>query len=102
VTPPPPPALGRRLQVQSREFYFSLSRPEVASGDVSVELLNRGEDPHDLRLRPPGGGEEVGLPETPPFGVSSGVFPLAAGEWTLCCSLEGHESLGMSATLHVR
>lgn len=67
-----------------------------------MELLNRGEDPHDLKLRSPEGNEDSALAETPSLGMSSGVFPLAAGNWTLFCSLEGHEALGMRATLRVR
>ncbi len=92
----------RRVQVQAREFYLTLSRPEVSAGDVTVELLNRGEDPHDLKLRSPSGVESDGLPEVPSLGQASDVFGLAAGDWTLFCSLEGHETLGMRATLRVR
>jgi len=88
--------------VQAREFYFSLSRPEVSAGDVTIEMLNRGEDPHDLKLRSPTGVEKDGLPEVASLGQASDAFGLAAGDWTLFCSLEGHEALGMRATLRVR
>jgi plastocyanin len=99
---PPPPVLAHRVQVHAREYYFTLSRPEVASGDVTVELLNRGEDPHDLRLRPPGGGADLALPEVPSLGQTTQTVGLTPGNWTLYCSLEGHEALGMRATLRVR
>lgn len=103
VTPPtPPPATAHRVQVQAHEFYLTLSRPQVDAGDTTVEFVNRGEDPHDLRLRPADGADSLGLPETPSLGTASGVFGLAAGDWTLYCSLPGHESLGMKATLRVR
>lgn len=70
---------------------------------MTVELLNRGEDPHDLALRSPGGvGELFALPETPSLGSARGVFGLDAGDWTLVCLIEGHEDLGMRATLRVR
>jgi plastocyanin len=88
--------------VQAHEFYLTLSRPQVSAGDVTVEFLNRGEDAHDLRLRPPTGTDTLGLPEVPSLGMASDVFGLAKGDWTLYCSLEGHEALGMRATLRVR
>ncbi len=44
----PPPG---RLQVVAREFTFSLSRAKLRPGQAIVELVNFGEDAHDLRLR---------------------------------------------------
>jgi hypothetical protein len=49
---PPPPA---RVQIVAREYSFALSRPALNAGRAIVELVNFGEDPHDLRLQRVGG-----------------------------------------------
>jgi hypothetical protein len=100
-TPVPPPA---RLQVSAREWSLTLSRTEVSAGALIAELVNRGEDAHDLHLRPASGGPDIlALAETPSGDVlASAATPVAAGSYTLYCSLPGHEQAGMSVTLTVR
>ena len=44
-----------RVQVTAKEFYFVLSRHSVTPGRRSSQLVNFGEDPHDLRLQRVGG-----------------------------------------------
>ena len=102
--PPAPPSLTARLQVTAREFSLQFSRPAVAAGPLVLELVNRGEDPHDLRVRPAaGGGDVLSIGLTDPFGgVGEAEGPLEAGTFTLFCSLPGHEAAGMRATLTVR
>lgn len=102
--PPVPPSPAARLQVTAREFSLQLSRPAVAAGPLVLELVNRGEDPHDLRVRPAAGGAAVlSIALTDPFGgVGDTEGPLEAGTFTLFCSLPGHEAAGMRATLTVR
>ena len=43
-----PPA---RLLVSAKEYSLTLSRARVVRGMAVIQLLNRGEDDHDLRLR---------------------------------------------------
>ena len=46
-----PPSNPRALQVISGEFFLTLSKAEVLSGNVRVEFNNAyAEDPHDLHL----------------------------------------------------
>jgi len=40
------------VSVAAREWTFTLSRPVVAAGSVTVELRNVGEDPHNLVVSP--------------------------------------------------
>jgi hypothetical protein len=42
---------ANRVSVKGAEYYFVLSRPSVKPGEVTVELNNQGEDPHNLNLR---------------------------------------------------
>lgn len=106
-TPPPvadpePEPEANRLAVKAAEFYFVLSRPSVEPGVVTIELNNRGEDPHNLNLLlEGGGGEALVLPETDSEARSLASFDLPAGKYKLWCSLPEHEEQGMTATLQV-
>ncbi len=103
ATSPAGPPAPARVQVIAKEYSFTLSRPEVPAGEVVVELVNRGEDTHNLHLLEPAAGSEPGaLPNTTPGGVRDLKLNLHAGSYTLFCSLPGHEAKGMKATLIVR
>jgi len=96
---PVPPA---RLGVQAFEFYFVLSRPSVAAGELVLELNNRGEDPHNLNLaRLDSPGAIVELPETESLQRSERRFRVQAGTYRLWCSLPLHAESGMETTLLV-
>jgi plastocyanin len=101
---PAPGPVAARVQVTAREWTLQLSRPSIAAGAVILQLVNRGEDPHDLHARPAGGGADLlAIGQTDGFGTvadTSGTLP--AGSYTLYCSLPGHEAAGMHATLTVQ
>lgn len=103
---PPPPAPepepeANRLSVKAAEFYFNLSRPSVHPGEVTIELNNRGEDPHNLNLQLEGSEEALEIPETESLQRSVASFDLAAGSYRLWCSLPEHETKGMYTSLQV-
>jgi plastocyanin len=103
ATSPPGPPAPARVQVIAKEYSFTLSRPEVPAGEVILELVNRGEDMHNVHALEPTEGTEAGaLPNTEPGGVRDLKLKLHAGSYTLFCSLPGHEAKGMKATLIVR
>jgi hypothetical protein len=91
-----------RLLVEAREFNLVLSRPSVKAGDAIVQLVNRGEDPHDLRLRRVRGKGGGSIAETLPGELGEWEGRLRRGRYRLTCTLEGHRELGMRATLRVR
>jgi hypothetical protein len=95
-------AAPSRLLVESREFNLVLSRGSVRAGDAIVQLVNRGEDPHDLRLRRVGGRGGGVVAETLPGEVTEWSGRLRRGRYRLWCTLEGHRALGMRAVLRVR
>ena len=99
ATAPPPPA---RLQVSANEFSLVLSRQKIDAGRAIVELVNFGEDDHDLRIRRAGGRRIWGTPEVRPGGTAVLRATLPAGRYRLWCSLPGHEAAGMWARLSVR
>ena len=94
----PPPA---RLQVSAKEFFFSLSRHKVVAGPAIVELVNFGEDPHDLRLERLGGGRLWKTPLVYPGAYYDLNATLVPGRYRLWCSVANHRQLGMTALLTV-
>jgi plastocyanin len=95
----PPPS---RVQVSAKEFYFSLSRQTVKAGPAIIELVNFGEDPHDLRLQRVGGAHIAGTPQVQPGDYYDLSVKLLPGTYELWCSIANHRALGMQAKLIVR
>jgi hypothetical protein len=109
------PALGARkapkapahLLVYAQEWSLWPSRTSLPSGSVSVELWNRGEDAHDLRLRRLRGGHMAGpidgaVKVTLSGGLSDASWKLRPGRYVLYCSMPGHYMKGMHTVLTVR
>jgi plastocyanin len=101
---PPAAPSAARVQATAREFSLVLSRATISAGALTLELVNRGEDPHDLHVRPAAGGADLlAIATTDPFGgLGSSDGALPAGTYTLYCALPGHEAAGMHATLTVQ
>jgi plastocyanin len=99
---PEPEPEANRLSVKGSEYYFVLSRPSVKAGEVTVELNNQGEDPHNLNLRLEGSeAEPLQIPETDSLQRSVASFDLPAGKYRLWCSLPEHEERGMATSIVV-
>jgi hypothetical protein len=95
-------AAPARVQVAAEEYSYSLSRPAIVTGPAIVELVNYGEDAHDLRLRRAGGTRTYVVGKVRPGGTAMLEARLLPGRFTLWCSLADHRRRGMSATLVVR
>ena len=91
-----------RLQVGADEFRYSLSRQTIKAGPTVVQLVNFGEDEHDLRLRRRGGTRVYRVGKVPPGRMAELEARLLPGRFTLWCSLADHRARWMSATLVVR
>jgi len=95
------------LLVYAQEWSLWASRRSVPAGTVIVELWNRGQDAHDLRLRRlDAHGQMVGpilgaVRLTPSGQLSQAIWHLRAGRYELYCSLPGHLMMGMHARLTV-
>jgi plastocyanin len=91
------------MQVSAKEFSFRLSRPTLQAGRLVLELVNAGQDEHNLHIRPAAGGTDVGAVGIVLPGHHSDVeFNLPPGKYTLYCAMPAHEELGMKATLTVQ
>jgi plastocyanin len=97
----PEPEVGH-LGVKAVEYSYTLSRPEVSSGEVIIELNNQGEDPHNLVLEHEGTEDpKLEIPSTASLTQASSRLSLSPGTYRLYCSLYKHEAKGMEATLVV-
>ena len=93
-----PPA---RVQVVAQEFSYSLSRTKVRAGRVIVELVNRGQDTHDLDLQRIGGTRIFRFPSVQPGQVVDRELKLVPGRYQLWCAIADHRERGMHAVLRV-
>lgn len=90
-----------RLQAGADEFRLTLSRSWIPNKKVKIELVNYGEDPHDLRLRRIGGTHTFMIGETLPGARRTRTFRLPPGRYRVWCSIADHRARGMRATLRV-
>ena len=91
-----------RLQVGADEFGYALSRQSIKAGPAIVQLVNYGEDEHDLRLRRSGGTRTYRIGKVRPGTLGELEARLLPGRFTLWCSLSDHRRRGMTATLVVK
>jgi len=90
-----------RVQVSAKEFFYALSRHRVVAGPAVVELVNFGEDPHDLRMERIGGGRLWKTPLVYPGAYYDLDATLVPGRYRLWCAVGNHRQLGMTAVLTV-
>jgi hypothetical protein len=95
---PSPPA---RAQVSADEFSLALSRSSIHHGPAIIELVNFGEDDHDLALRRVGGTRTYRIGVVHPGARAELDARLRPGRFTLWCTLAGHRGRGMHAVLRV-
>jgi plastocyanin len=92
-----------RIQVVEREYTLTLSRLSVRSGAAIVNVVNLGQDMHNLVLvRRARGAKPAQTKVVPPHGSTELDLRLAPGRYELYCSLPGHRAAGMHAPLAVR
>jgi plastocyanin len=96
-----------RMLVYAQEWSLWPSRTSLPPGKVIVQLWNRGQDAHDLRIRKldAGGrmtGPTQGVQITQAGGLSESRWELKPGRYMLYCSMPGHFKRGMHVRLVVR
>ena len=95
-----------RLLVYAQEWSLWPSRPSVKAGTVIVQLWNRGQDAHDLRVRRLSHGAMVGRTQadaiTQSGKLSQASWRLSPGTYELYCSMPGHLKKGMHTRITVK
>jgi plastocyanin len=94
------PVYPRRTAVDLVEWDIRSSYLTLAAGQVSFNANNLGEDDHNLSVR--GGGKEWGQLDLVTGERATLSLSLPAGDYTLYCSLLGHEDAGMRLSISVR
>ncbi len=90
------------MLVYAREFHLQPSRRVVPVGRVVIQVVNIGEDPHDVAVRDARGRSIAATPIIPPRGRHDLRLRLPVGRYTLWCRVPGHLEHGMSVTFHVK
>lgn len=98
VAATPAPA---RVQASADEYTLAVSRTSIRSGPAIVELVNYGEDDHDLALRRVGGTRTYRIGIVHPGKTGELETRLRAGRFVLWCTLADHRARGMRAILRV-
>jgi len=93
--------LPSRVQASADEFSLAVSRSSIRSGPAVIELVNYGEDDHDLALRRVGGTRTYRIGIVHPGKTGELETRLLSGRFVVWCTLADHRSRGMRATLRV-
>jgi plastocyanin len=90
------------VQVVEKEYSLTLSRLKVPHGTVILQAINFGMDNHDLVIQPSAkGAKPIRYKLMAPHERVTKTLHLAAGRYTLSCSVPGHRQYGMVARLTV-
>ena len=89
------------LVVTISDFMIDPSELEVAGPTVTIDVTSDGPTPHNLTVRDEAGEVVMATTDLSTDGTETITGELEPGEYTIFCSLAGHESLGMSGTLTV-
>lgn len=92
---------GDALTVTVSDFMIDPSDLEVAGTTVTIDVVNDGPTPHNLSVRDADGEVVMATADLSTDETETITAELEPGEYTIFCSLAGHESLGMSGTLTV-
>ena len=96
-----PAASGQPIPVTESEFKILLPAEKPAPGKFTFDVRNAGKIQHDLVVS---GAGVKGTAKTPLIDAGKSgklTVTLAAGSYTLYCSVPGHRAAGMSAKLTV-
>lgn len=99
-------AIGITADDHTHPFTYLPTRTTVRSGALTVQLNNKGEDPHNMdiqRVGPGGEGEGaiVALPTTAPGDQSTKNVELATGTYRMWCTFANHAEEGMETHITV-
>lgn len=90
-----------RVQVSAFDFEYRLSRTRLPAGRVFFELVNFGEDEHDLHVRRVGGKRTFTLDGVAPGERRILNLRLGPGRYRLWCHVGDHSRRGMTAEVRV-
>lgn len=90
------------VRMTAGEFFFAPREVSALPGKVTFTLRNGGAIEHSFVVETPGGARVAEIPVIEPGQTLTTTATLAAGAYTIYCSLPGHREAGMVATLSAR
>jgi hypothetical protein len=104
-TPSEPNALGVAAEDQGG-FRYTLTRQTVKAGELTIQLNNRGEDPHTMDMQKLNAEEEPEGPivaemSTAPGKQQTETIDVEPGTYRLWCTIGKHAMDGMETTITV-
>ncbi len=99
-TPTATPVYPSRTGVDLDEWVVRSSYRTLRAGTIDFNAANLGEDDHNLSVR--AGSKDYGRLDLAPGDADTLKLTLAPGTYTLYCSLQGHEEMGMRTDITVR
>lgn len=96
-----PPAQAHTVAATESEFKIALASPTVGAGKITFDVKNAGKIQHDFVVSGPGVPASAKTQLINPGASSSVTVTLAAGRYTIYCSVPGHRAAGMVTTLTV-
>lgn len=91
----PPTAVG----VREKEWNIAVYRKVVRARRIKLNVFNRGQDRHDLRIT--GNGVERTTAQIRPGQNASLTLTVSPGTYRLVCTLKRHQARGMHTSLTV-
>ena len=85
------------VRVTMTDYRFVLSKTTVGRGTVVFRVVNRGDKPHDFKIK----GKKTPIYAAGKGGTLRVTFG-AAGRFRFVCTVPGHAALGMKGVLRVR
>jgi plastocyanin len=89
------------VSVSLADFMIEPSAFELDGPTVSFEVVNDGPTPHNLTVRDASDEIVMATADLAAGATETITADLEPGEYTVFCSLAGHESLGMAGSLTV-
>jgi plastocyanin len=96
-----PVSAGQAVPVSESEFKITLPAKKLAPGKITFDVTNDGKIQHDLVVSGPGVTGTAKTPLVNAGKTATLTVTLAAGSYTLYCSVPGHRAAGMVAKLTV-
>ena len=96
-----PETTADALSVNLMDFMIDPSELAATGPTVTIEVTSDGPTPHNLTVRDGAGEVVMASADLSAGGSETITADLEPGDYTILCSLAGHESLGMSGTLTV-
>ena len=90
---------GESIAISETDFALDPADPTTAAGDVTFEVSNDGEFPHNLEVE--GNGVEEVTDTIDPGGSDSLTVSLEPGSYEIYCSIGDHAEQGMTGELTV-